>query len=222
LVPSAPHYKAYLNPRVGEPGSSFALASESLARLGLQAAVPTLHSARQSPDDDVRYFGIDLKRTEKSRVKVYLYQPGATTAYYERLAGMAPRYRAGEATALCRALTGFDGPYTRHPLCTYLSFVEGSDRPYEVTIQVPIRFYCPDDQIARSRVLAFLESRRLDPQPYDDALYALARRPLSRGSGLQTYVSLRLGEATPRVAVYLAVEAYAVDERRASGVRRAT
>lgn len=219
LAPDKPHYKAYLNPRLRDAASSFEVAESALRRLALHAAVPALHAARFSPHDDVRYFALDLQSASKSRVKVYLYQPGATNAHFERLARMAPRVRPGQATELCELLTGELGPYAAHPLCTYLSFVEGSSEPYEVTIQVPIRFYCRDDLVARARVCALFEACGLDSTPYQQALHAIARRPLSRGAGLCTYVSLRLGASSPRICVYLAVEAYSVEPRHSSGVR---
>ncbi len=220
LAPDKPHYKAYLNPRLHDAASSFEVAESALRRLALDAVVPALHAARFSPHDDVRYFALDLHRTTKSRVKVYLYQPGATTAHFERLAAMAPQVRRGQATELCELLTGGFGPYTAHPLCSYLSFVEGSPEPYEVTIQVPIRFYCRDDLVARARICALFDACGLDSAPYQNALDAMARRPLSRNAGLNTYVSLRLGESSPRIGVYLAIEAYSVEPRRSSGIRR--
>lgn len=209
LEPEEPHYKAYFNPRTSVARDSFELVACAMDRLGMPYAREVLVRARRGNADEVRFFSLDLQADEQARAKVYLYQPGATTSHFERLAKLAPSYRAGEATRLCQTLLGSEGPYVAHPLCTYLSFVEGHERPYEVTMQLPLRFYCDNDEVAKARTISLFDALGLDAEPLARAIDALAARPLDRASGILTHVSLRLGEEQPRVAVYLAVELFA-------------
>lgn len=212
---STPQYKAYFNPQILGVERSWGLVDEAMQRLDLgDAWRSAVQAARQRPTDEVRYFALDLSADERARAKVYFYQRGIEAADLERIASTLPRYRKGDATAFCRAITGSSGPYTRVPLCTYLSFVGGEAIPQEMTIQIPIRFYAADDAAARDSVRAYLRDRGMRPDLYDRAVAAAAERDLAAGSGIQSYVSLRLdGADEPRLVVYLAVEAFSVAPR---------
>lgn len=212
---SSPQYKAYFNPQIQGVERSWALVDEAMERLGVSSAWrAALPIARQRSSDEIRYFALDLARDERARVKVYLYQRGIDGEGLERMAAGLPRYRRGDATEFCRAITGSVGPYTRIPLCTYLSFVGGEPIPQEMTIQIPIRFYAADDAAARDRVKAYLQGRGASAAVYERAVTAASERDLAAGSGIQSYVSLRLdGASEPRLVVYLAVEAFAVAPR---------
>jgi DMATS type aromatic prenyltransferase len=200
--------KAYFNPQILGKEASFDLVQRALRELGFENVWPSLLHAvqRQTIDDEIRYFSLDLNGGGRARVKVYLYQRGVSADHLERMAATCDGYTPGEVTKFCQSITETTGPYTAFPICTYLSFVEGIAIPTEVTIQIPIRFYADDDLIARDRISQYMESRGMSPAPYQAALEALAPRPLDQGPGLNTYVSLRTGKA--RLTVYMATELF--------------
>ncbi len=201
--------KAYFNPQIAGKEKSFKLVEQAMRGLGFETAWPTLlHSVQRDPtaDDEIRYFALDLNGGKSARMKVYLYQRGITTEHLERMAAASDGYSPGEVTEFCRAMTETTGPYTAFPLCTYLSFVEGNPLPNDFTIQIPIRFYAPNDSVARDRISRYMQSRGIDPSRYEAALSALAPRALDEGPGLNTYASLRAGRA--RVTIYIATELF--------------
>lgn len=206
--------KAYFNPQIAGKKRSFSLVEEAMRTLGFEAAWPALMKAVQrhpTADDEIRYFALDLLGGQEARVKVYLYQRGITTEHLERMAATCDGYTPGELTEFCRAMTETAGPFTTFPLCTYLSFVEGRLLPSDVTVQVPIRFYAPNDKVACDRISRYMASRGIDPGRYQAALAALAPRRLEDGPGLNTYASLRAGRA--RVTVYIATELFRPENR---------
>lgn len=203
-----PEVKAYFNPQIAGKERSFELVETAMRALGMESAWPAALEAaqRRTEDDEIRYFAVDLAAGEAARAKVYFYQRGVTTEHLERMAAIQPGYAHGQMTEFCRAMTGSTGPYTEFPLCTYLSFVAGSAAPAEVAVQIPIRFYVPDDNVARARISGWMRERGLAHETYERALSALAPRELAAGAGLNTYASLRMG--TNRLTVYLATELF--------------
>lgn len=211
-----PEVKAYFNPQIAGKERSFELVESAMRALGMESAWPAVLQAaqRQTVDDEIRYFAVDLAGGEAARAKVYFYQRGVTTEHLERMAATQPGYAHGQMTDFCRAMTGSTGPYTEFPLCTYLSFVGGRAAPTEVAVQIPIRFYVDDDGVARDRIAGWMRERGLAHDVYERALSALAPRELAAGAGLNTYASLRMG--TDRLTIYLATELF----RAPSVVRR--
>lgn len=219
-------FKAYFNPRGSKKQDSIERSLLAFDRLGMVHARAIVEQARRSERnhatgflDQARYFCLDLIDPAEARAKIYLYQPGAHVDHFETLAQLAPVYRQGEATAFCEELLHSRGPYIAHPLCTYLAFTSGVPYATEVTMQLPVRFYCDNDETARQRTSALFRVLGLDPAPFEAALRAIAHRPLEQGSGIVTHVSLRLGDSAPRIAVYFAVEAFH-KSRPISGLRR--
>ncbi len=203
-----PEVKAYFNPQIAGKERSFEIVETAMRTLGLGSAWPAVLGAtqRQTADDEIRYFALDLVGGEAARAKVYFYQRGVTAEHLERMAAIQPGYERGQMTEFCRAMTGSTGPYTEFPLCTYLSFVSGIPAPTEVAVQIPIRYYAANDAVARDRIVGWMRARGLAPATYERALSALAPRELTAGAGLNTYASLRMG--TDRLTVYLATELF--------------
>lgn len=208
--------KAYFNPQIAGKERSFDLVETAMRTLGFESSWPSLLEAvqRRTADDEIRYFALDLAKGGAARVKVYFYQRGVTAEHLERMAAIRPGYRRGEVTEFCRAMTGGGGPYVDYPLCTYLSFVEGTPIPTEVAVQIPVRFYANDDAAVRDRVVGYMTSRGLSPNLYQAALGALAPRELGAAAGLNTYVSLRTG--TDRLTVYVATELFGTMQKASS------
>lgn len=213
--------KAYFNPQILGKARSYGLVEAAMDRLGFAKIWPSILAAsqRRTEDDEIRYFALDLHGGTQARVKVYFYQRGVDVEHLERMASVRPGYVRGEVSEVCRAITGTTGPYAQYPVCTYLSVVEGELVPTEFAVQIPIRFYAANDAIARDRIIAYLTSRGLSSAGFEAALDAMSMRPLSAGSGLISYVSLRTGSA--RMTYYLSFEAFGVGAPRDQAVGRA-
>jgi DMATS type aromatic prenyltransferase len=196
----APDFKVYLNPYARSPERARDLVEEAMRRLGFGSAA--MHFPEHARGEDVMYFALDLSASPQARVKVYFANRAATFEAVEASAACGPGYVPGRAADFCRAMLQASGPFDRRPILTCLSFVAGDPRPSAVTVHVPVRSYVPSDQAVRDRVCAYLpvEGAAL----YRRAVDAFARRPLSWGAGMQTYVSLRL--PSRRLTVYLATE----------------
>jgi DMATS type aromatic prenyltransferase len=222
LAPGALRAKAYLNPQIRGADRSAEVVQSAFERLGMPHAwrsFTSALSARPLRGEEIRYFALDLDRSDAARVKIYLYRPGVTTRDLERLAALRPGYTKGEVTEFCRAITGTTGPYRTRPPCVYVAFTGRDPVPSAVTVQIPIAHYVANDRVARDRIRAYLRLRGIDGDAYDRSLRAVAWRPLEARSGLHTYVSLRTGLDSPRVTTYFAAELYRA-RARASGTLR--
>jgi DMATS type aromatic prenyltransferase len=205
--------KAYLNPQIHGAGQACSLMKSAFERLDMDSAWATVASAlpaRPLRGEEIRYFAVDLERSTKARVKIYLYLENATASDLEGLAALRPGYVRGEVTEFCRAMLRSTGPYALRPPCVYLAFTGSEAIPSDVTVQIPIGHHTSDDRVARDRVRAYLLSRGLDTRAYERALNVVAIRPLQSGNGLHTYVSLRAGRTPARVTLYFAAGVYGV------------
>jgi DMATS type aromatic prenyltransferase len=224
----APEAKAYCDLRSRGPHNAARVLEEALARLGLSAAYARLRSeaAPRGVLDELVYFSLDLVARDEARVKVYLRHHDATAADAERVLGSIGGIEPGEARAFCRTILGNEGPYCARPLVSCWSFSSQGARPTGATLYAPVAYYARDDQEAHQRIAQWLE-----PQPHAGAAYAtymaaFARRSLSEGIGMHSYVSFKRHRGQPRTTVYLAPEAYKVfppgslAERRVQGPAR--
>jgi len=214
LTPGPLRVKIYFNPNVRGAEQAEVLVHDVFDRLAIPRAWPTVEEAfRRLGTSEMFLFSLDLDHGEAARIKVYLHPEGATADMLESAAELGPRYVPGEIRGFCRTMTGSAGPYVRvapeaRLPSFYMAFTRDDPMPSDLTMQIPIRFYVPDDRIARDRICAYLRSRALDPAPYERALDALASRPLTAGRGLNAWVSLRAGSDPPLVTVYFAAELY--------------
>jgi hypothetical protein len=210
-VSGAPKFKLYLNAfaRGRELGPS--MIEEAMVRLGFTSAWPSVARvlARRGPDlDELMYLSLDLSRSPASRLKVYVRHRRCTVADLEAAASGCPTHRPGDVTGFLQTVAPgaevFEGraPFSCH------AFVGGSDHPTTVTTHFPINGYAAHDGIVQERVLACLRQMGLHEDVYCRALAACANRPLDQGIGLQSYASFRREHGTPRLTVYLPVEAY--------------
>lgn len=208
LTPGAPpSFKVYLNPQARGVRESGALVKTAFTRLGFGAAYAQLPVCKGR--DSYIYFSLDLSGQKEARVKIYTAHHDALSTDIEAAVAGADGHLAGQAREFCAAMAQTPGPYTRLPVLTCLSFVQGRARPSYATVHFPVRAYADDDQVIKDRVL-----RYLGPQgaaPYTRALAAFARRPLAAGIGMQTYVSLRINKGIKRLTVYLAVELFTAE-----------
>ena len=89
-----------------------------------------------------------------------------------------------------------------------LSFVAGSDVPSSVTLHLPIAHYVENDQVTCDRFSSLLRDNGLDHEAYQRGLQAIARRPLSKGPGLQSYASFRRHGDSLRLTAYFSPELF--------------
>jgi DMATS type aromatic prenyltransferase len=207
-----PDVKVYFNPEVRGQAEAPLLVQEGLARMGFGAGHSTVveHARRREAGADrYSFFAIDLADSTRARVKVYVSHQDATSADVEAAAGAAYGVRPESLHDFCRLTGGRTGPFTGRPLVSSYTFMTGDgERPRGYSLYVPVRSYVNDDAEARERVLAVFDQYRVDPQPFEDSLARIARRPLDQGVGLIAHVSLRMGAPRPGVTVYLSSEAY--------------
>lgn len=218
LAPGALKAKAYLNPQIRGAAAAAPIAREAFERLGMTGAWRSITSALPGlTGKEIRYFALDMDSATAARAKLYVCPSAATARDLERIASLRPAYVQGEVTDFCREMTDSTGPFDSYPICVYTAFVGTEVVPFDVTIQIPIRHYVANDDVARARVLRYLERRGVDPEPYERALAAAARRPLANGRGLHSYVSLRTAVTPVRVTTYFAAEAFGVLQPLHSG-----
>lgn len=216
-----PAIKVYFDPNCRGRDRAADLVAESLDRLNLSAAYPTLRRHAMRPDaaegdlDRYTFFALDLHDGPRSRVKVYVSHYDATAADAARAASAVPGVDADEVAEFCQLAGGDTAVFGGRPLVSSYTFVEGdADRPSGYSLYVPIRSYVADDVEARDRVLALARRYGHDAALIDRAIDAVARRDLADGVGLLAHVSLRLGDDRPGLTVYLSSEAYLVEPPR--------
>ena len=203
-----PEVKVYLNPRIHEPVNAASVVEQALDRVGLPQAWPALARVRLRGDkDELKYFSLDLGRHDDPRVKVYVRHHEVTCEELESALHECHGYEAGDATTLCRAMVGHDGPYTARPIFSCITWVD-EVHPPRTTTYVPIAGYVEHDAEAFSRIRDFMASAGIPTDGYERALRAFCSRPLEAGVGMQSYVSFKRDRNNPKMTVYLGPEAY--------------
>jgi len=210
IAPGPVQAKAYLNPQIRGVDAAADVVQKALDRLDLGDAWSLLEEAcgRRPSGRELKYFALDLAPTRTARVKVYLYPEHADAEFFEQLASTCRGYVPGEVTGFVRTMTGTIGPFVERPLCAYVAFTGGDAIPSDVTLQIPMSFYAPNDAVARDRVRSYLSLRGQPTTAYERVLAAATDRELAEGAGLHTYVSLRTGSSPPRITTYLAAELF--------------
>lgn len=206
-----PDFKIYLNPQAQGKKHAFVIVGATMSRLGFDDAYGLI---AERPEDEIKYFSLDLAENAGARVKVYTAHHNACASDIETALSAARDYVPGEATDFCRAMAGSIGPFEDRPLITCLAFADGSSTPITGTVHVPVRSYSENDLVARDRIMSYL-----DPTSgalYANAVTAFASRPLEEGVGMQAYASLRQQGGKRRVTVYLGAEVYDVERPRLS------
>jgi DMATS type aromatic prenyltransferase len=206
-----PGFRIYFNPQAKGKAQAMANVLQALEMLGMSGAAAWLKDRFSQGEHNPLYFSVDLSDSAKARCKVYLAHPGASADQIERLIVGYGGHKSGEIRAFCRSMTGSEGPWISRPPLTCLAFREGSDVPYTITFHIPIRCYAPNDQVALDRI-----SSQLTPDEavaYERAIRSLARRPLDRCAGIQTYASVRREDGRRRMTIYLSPEAYSATLR---------
>ena len=211
--------KVYLNLQARGRSLAPALAEEALVRLGLGRAWPsfTRIAARRGEDaDELLYFSLDLAATPEARVKIYLRHHRATAQDLEAALALAPQLESGHAARMIHALGGGEGPFATRAIVSCFSYVDGDvERPSEATLYFPIGSYVAHDLEATTRISAYLKEIGVSTSAYEAAVEAMAWRPLDRGVGLQSYVSVRHKHGQPRLTMYFSPEAYSTQPPRA-------
>ena len=201
----APKYKIYLNPQAQGAAHAPARVAEALRRLGFADYASRLTDGLL-PNEELKFFSLDLDHDPRARVKLYGVQRGATRSSIAQALAAAPSFEPGAFDDFWRQIAGSDGPFSGWPVSTYLSLISGDQKPSSATVHFPTRAYAKSDRVIYERVCGLLHGA--DLATYQRAIAAFAHRPLEAGSGMHAYVSLGQGAGQSRICVYLACEAY--------------
>lgn len=211
LAPSGElDFKLYLNPQTRGRALALPLVHTALTRLGFsQRALECVKRAMPRDGvDELGYFSLDMSRKAAARVKVYVSHPRITADEVDSIFELCPQHRKGDVIEFCHAMTGRGGAYANKPLMSCLSFVAGNDVPSAVTLHLPIAHYASSDDDVRLRFSALLRQHGLDHAGYEAALNSLARRPLTEGTGIQSYASFRREPGGLRLTGYFSPELF--------------
>jgi DMATS type aromatic prenyltransferase len=203
-------FKLYLNPQSRGKALATPLIQQALERLGFSDAALS-HVKRAMPRrgiDELGYFSLDMSNAPEARVKVYVSHPRITADEVDSIFEMCPSHRRGDVIRFCQAMSGRSGAFESKPLMSCLAFVAGSDVPSSMTLHLPITHYVTDDQVTSDRFGALLREEGLDHEAYERSLQAIARRPLSKRSGLQSYASFRRHGDALRLTGYFSPELF--------------
>ena len=211
LRTTQPEFRIYFNPQARGRAHAMPHVHTALETLGMGGSAAWMKDRFSQGEHNPLYFSVDLSDSSTARSKVYLSHPGASADRIESLLAGYAGHKAGEIRAFCRAMTGSDGPWPNRPLLTCLAFREGCDMPYTITLHVPIRCYAQNDQVALERIANQLTPK--EASAYERAVRCLARRPLDRCAGIQTYASVRHEDGRKRMTIYLSPEVYSVPLR---------
>ncbi|HEX4420666.1 MAG TPA: tryptophan dimethylallyltransferase family protein [Kofleriaceae bacterium] len=206
-----PSFRIYFNPQARGQEQAMPSVLTALETLGMSGAAAWLRDRFSNGEHNPLYFSVDLSDCATARCKVYLAHPGATAEQIEQLTVGFGGHKPGELRAFCRTMTGSEGPWTSRPPLTCLAFREGSDVPYTITFHMPIRCYAPNEQVALDRISSLLTP--IEALGLKRAVRSLARRPLDKTTGIQTYASVRHEEGRRRMTIYLSPEAYSAQPR---------
>jgi DMATS type aromatic prenyltransferase len=205
-----PAFKLYLNPQCQGPEDARRVVREALGRLGLQDSVEDLFRLggwRGEDLDEVRYFSLDLARSERARVKVYYRHHHATVDDLERSFSYTRQHQKHDVQSFLARVAPGVHIFDQKPVGSCFSFVQGQTEPLAATLHFPIAHYAANDQVAATRV-----ANELPPGPARDGyarmIEAFAARPLHEGSGLQSYASFRREPSGLRTTVYISPEVY--------------
>lgn len=209
LPDQKPEFKVYLNPQAQGKERTNDLVKEALKRLGLKEswdAVEAVLKEQDTSKNEIKYFSLDLSAKPEARVKIYWLHHDITVDKLEKIHSIARNYVAGDVTEFCQAIASI----RRGAICSCFSFVESNTGiPNTVTTHIPLTLYAGNDAVMRDRIHNYLVEKNLPASIYDSSLKAVAIRPLSERSGINSYISFRRDkQQKPRVTVYLAVESY--------------
>jgi DMATS type aromatic prenyltransferase len=215
-----PQLKVYLNPQVSGVRVAPSVTAEAMQRLGLAVPWAKVNAALVSSGqrfDEISILSLDLSDGMDARAKVYVRHHGASVADLQAFASIAAEYYPEDVRAFYAALAGSEGPFLRKPPITEMTFTAASlSAPSSVTLEFPIGSYVGNDEVACHRIGDCMTRFGLSPRQYEAAVRAFATRPLAQRAGIHAHVTLRRQANRPRLAVYLASEAYLSEPNRLS------
>ncbi|WP_344982363.1 tryptophan dimethylallyltransferase family protein [Streptosporangium fragile] len=203
-----PLIKAYFDPGAAGADNSRALVAEAMKRLGYTSGWAWLRRhALDRPDTPIPFISLDLTAADVSRVKVYTPAVVDDAASLEALLAPLPGYTPGTARRFCDDLLGPQTVFDRRrPLVCWEMTARLRAHPTQATLHLPVRCYTDHDQSVLRRVRRTFPA--CDAVALERAVRAIARRPLTTGSGLIAWVSRKLTAGPPQLTAYLSVEGY--------------
>lgn len=208
-----PQFKVWFYPEVRGVRRAPETVAEALVKLGLEEAWETVlgHARRGFERDRPALFSLDLTSSATARTKVYFRHYDSSAQHMADICGEGSRRTAAAVRDFCTTLAGNTGSGVQPPVTCLALNGSGQGIRSSVTPYVPLWIAAPDDAVMGARMTALLVSHGVSPARYEEAVHALARRPLSAARGLHNYASLQLGKAGPRIKVYLSPELVSSD-----------
>lgn len=145
---------------------------------------------------------LDLVSDGISRVKVYIRH------FASGVAELASRLAASEGLTNQRVeelclMAGSQPSFVSQPAVTYVSLTEQRRGPMShASLYIPLWTYAPNDSELKTRISGLRSLDKAGVGRYHRVLGDIARRPLSSGTGIHNYVSMRPGVLGAR-KVYL-------------------
>lgn len=209
-----PDFQVYFDCQAQGKEKSPLIVEEALRRLGFGRAWSAIAEViAQCGSDKValRVFSLDLTKDKTARVKLYLRYNDTTAQNIETCLSIASKYVPGDATELCEAIVGHQGPFNDYTIGNHYAFVEGDEeRPSGATFFVEPVLYLPNDRVICDRICAYLAKNNMPYSLYEDCQKAMTNRPLEESVGIQNCVSLKREKGERRVTIYFAPQGYKV------------
>ncbi|KAF9876833.1 tryptophanase [Colletotrichum karsti] len=213
-----PEWKIYLNCNARGSANGSSLVSEAFDRLGMTEAWGPLQKLL-SPEHKLMYFSLDLSPGPQARVKVYVQHNGANAdTVAQAIKNVVPDSSDAEVRRFCTTLGDSEGPYERKgPMTCFGYTTNGSVINSEAAVYFPVHDYASDDAEIRCRVENYIRGTRngegevLMLKPYQEAINAVAHRPLGEARGIHAWVGLKKRRDKGHVVTfYLASEMFGV------------
>jgi hypothetical protein len=185
-----------------------AAVAEAMARLGMADAWDTTRRRVEAVEGarEIEFFAVDLADEAEARVKIYYRNHGAGLAEVNRVASVALRHDAGDASAAYRILAG-DREDAGEAALSCLAFRSGADRAAESTTYLRLPDLASGDEEAVERTAALLHREGVDPGRFRLLTAALAPGPLATTKILEL-VSYRTAGRRGDVTTYFRFPVY--------------
>ena len=156
-----------------------------------------------TPRDDIMGMAFDLVPKQLANAKVYVRPPlGATVGDVERICETAATYVAGDASRFTKRLFGEGTVSFRRPPVLSLHFTRGNQSgPSKYSVDLSPYPRLESDEAAIHAVHRTLVGYGVNVRDFDACTAAL--RSVHPAPGLITWLSLRPGNQTPRMTIYL-------------------
>ncbi|KAI1823886.1 pyridoxal phosphate-dependent transferase [Xylaria intraflava] len=196
LGKDGPEWKIYLNPGcTSSRDDAISVTRAAFERIGLAESWMAVENTL-TPNESVVYFSLDLSPdADHTRAKVYISHgttPASTIA--KKHAAVCPHADSYEIQRFCEIMgDGRQASYNKKPLLSSFAFSSKAPGQPIGTVHFPVSAYASDDGQIQARIERYMVAVSASPlfkKRYRKAVSAVQRRPLDRGTGIHSWVSL--------------------------------